>query len=618
MYNIIVFASGEGTNLQSIIDACDNKVLNANVSMVISDKRDAKALQRSANSIFIDPKDLTREQYDQKLAEYVNSLSYDLIVLAGWMRILSPAFLNNIKGPIINLHPALPKQFPGKNSINDAYTAFTKGLITKTGVMVHFVIDKLDAGEVIEQLEIPISDYETLSSLENKIRYYEKFVLVRAIDKVLRTINSNNDNLLYVGKVREVYDIGYDLIAMSHTDRQSAFDKFICNIPHKGTILTELSKWWFDRTTHIVPNHFVYSMDNVMICKKCKPFKVEVVVRGYITGTTATSLWTHYNKGVRNYCGIQFPDGLVKNQKLESNVVTPTTKGEKDELITPDEIVNTGLMTKEEWNYVQKKALELFEYGQYVANKQNLILVDTKYEFGMNSNGNILLIDELHTCDSSRYWIKNTYDERFNNKLEPEKLDKDMVREYVASKCNPYKDPIPEIPTHLINNVSNVYSKFYTMLTNNDLVSKNMSKNNIVSHYFNNVHNKIAVVMSGSERDKEWIQKITDELDKQNIYSIVHIASAHKNTQDVINLINEYNKYYGKRRIAFIAVAGLSNALGGVLGANSKYPVINCPPLSNDLQINVWSSLMCPTFTPVSTILSPVNCALHVAKILNN
>lgn len=617
MNNIIVLASGEGTNLQAIIDACNNNSLNAKVSHVISDKKNAGALLKTPNGIFIDPKNLSRETYDKQVSDYINTLPHDLIVLAGWMRILSTALLNNITKPIINLHPALPGQYPGKNSIEDAYAAFTKGLTKKTGVMVHYVIEKLDAGDVIEQLEIPINDNDTLDSLKSKIRYYEKFVLIRAIDKVLNASVIGNYKFLYTGKVREVYDIGFDLIAMVHSDRQSAFDRFICDIPNKGIILTQLSEWWFNQTSQITPNHFIYSMGNVMICKKCKPFKVEVVVRGYITGTTATSLWTHYNKGVRDYCGIVFPDGLVKNQKLEFNVVTPTTKGDKDELITPAEIISTGLMTESEWNYVKTKALTLFEYGQFIADKKNLILVDTKYEFGRDVNGNILLIDELHTCDSSRYWVKSTYADRFNNKMEPEKLDKDVIREFVSSKCNPYEDALPEIPRDLISRVSNVYSQFYKTLTDKPIIYNVMKTNDAIEHYFNDIHEHIAVIMAGSVKDIDWINNIKKELVKLNIYSKTHISSAHKNTQDVLNIINDYNQYHGMRKIVFVAVAGLSNALGGILGANSKYPVINCPPLGNDLQMNVWSSLMCPTYTPVATILSPTNCALHVAKILN-
>ena len=203
-----------------------------------------------------------------------------------------------------------------------------------------------------------------------------------------------------------------------------------------------------------------------MIVKKCTPFRLEVVVRGYITGNTKTSLWTHYKNGEREYCGIDFPDGLVKNQKLECNIVTPTTKGEVDVPISPEDIVEHGFATADEWEFMSNKALQLFQYGQNIANKKGFILVDTKYEFGKDANDNIILIDEIHTCDSSRYWLKKTYKTLFKLGKEPEKLDKDLVRDYVRTKCDPYIDDIPEIPqshnVHLVK--KSVWEK--TMLEN--------------------------------------------------------------------------------------------------------------------------------------------------------
>ena len=184
-----------------------------------------------------------------------------------------------------------------------------------------------------------------------------------------------------------------------------------------------------------------------------------------MTGSTSTSIWTHYQRGERIYCGIQFPDGLVKNQKLTENVITPTTKGVRDEPLTEKEIIVEGIMTIEEWMYIKEKALELFNFGQKIADEKGLILVDTKYEFGKDVYGNIILIDEIHTCDSSRYWLKDTYEERFMLGQEPEKFDKDIIRDYIISKCDPYKDQLPDIPDELIRKVSYAYQKFYEFLT---------------------------------------------------------------------------------------------------------------------------------------------------------
>ncbi|CAN1827850.1 Phosphoribosylaminoimidazole-succinocarboxamide synthase, chloroplastic (Fragment) [Linum perenne] len=198
------------------------------------------------------------------------------------------------------------------------------------------------------------------------------------------------------GKVRDIYDAGEYLVLVT-TDRQSAFDRVLASIPFKGQVLNQTSLWWFDRTGHITPNAVVSLPDkNVTIARKCSVFPVEFVVRGFVTGSTDTSLWTVYNRGVRNYCGNALPDGLVKNQKLQRNIITPTTKAaDHDVPVTPEEIIKLGLMTEAEYTEASEKALNLFEYGQRVALEHGLILVDTKYEFGKGSDGSILLIDEV-------------------------------------------------------------------------------------------------------------------------------------------------------------------------------------------------------------------------------
>ncbi|KAL5078495.1 hypothetical protein RYX36_006916 [Vicia faba] len=254
------------------------------------------------------------------------------------------------------------------------------------------------------------------------------------------------------GKVRDIYDSG-DYLVLVTTDRQSAFDRVLASIPFKGQVLNETSLWWFERTRHIVSNALVSAPDkNVTIAKKCSVFPVEFVARGFVTGSTDTSLWTVYNKGNRNYCGNILPDGMVKNQKLPKNILTPTTKAaDHDVPVTPDEIIEKGLMTKADYAEASEKALSLFEYGQQVASEHGLILVDTKYEFGKANDGAILLIDEVHTPDSSRYWIGNSYLERFQNGLEPENVDKEFLRLWFKTHCNPYEDEVlPEAPEDLV------------------------------------------------------------------------------------------------------------------------------------------------------------------------
>lgn len=276
----------------------------------------------------------------------------------------------------------------------------------------------------------------------------------------------------YKGKVRDTYDLGDKLILVT-TDRQSAFDRLLASVPYKGQVLNLTSVWWFNNTQSIVPNHLIAVPDpNVVIAKKCKVFPIEFVVRGYISGTTSTSLWTQYQKGIREYCGLSFPEGLKKNQKLPEPILTPTTKEtEHDRPISPEEIVSEGWMTQEDWDEASALALQLFQHGMNVAAKHGLILVDTKYEFGRDDEGRIILVDEIHTPDSSRYWLSASYQERFDASKEPENIDKEFLRLWFVDHCDPYNDKfLPQAPDELIVTLASRYIQLYEMITKEQFV----------------------------------------------------------------------------------------------------------------------------------------------------
>ena len=269
------------------------------------------------------------------------------------------------------------------------------------------------------------------------------------------------------GKVRDQYALG-NKIALITTDRQSAFDRVLASIPFKGQVLNLTSAWWFEQTKGIINNHVIDVPDpNVTLAKKCNVFPIEFVVRGYITGSTSTALWTVYNKGDREYCGNVLPEGLVKNQKLDTNMLTPTTKEEHhDRPISPSEIVSEGWMTQEHWDYCSQKALELFSFGQNKAAENGMILVDTKYEMGRDADGNIVLIDEIHTPDSSRYWIAQSYDKRMAMGDEPQNIDKEFLRLWFVDNCDPYNDELlPDAPEELVTELSSRYIYLYETIT---------------------------------------------------------------------------------------------------------------------------------------------------------
>lgn len=271
----------------------------------------------------------------------------------------------------------------------------------------------------------------------------------------------------YQGKVRDSYDLGEYLMLIT-TDRLTAFDRHLALIPYKGAVLNLTSAWWFAQTQNLVPNHLIAVPDpNVIIAKKCTVFPIEFVVRGYISGTTSTSLWTQYQNGVRKYCGITFPEGLSKNQKLAQPVLTPTTKEKiHDRPISPSEIISEGWMNEEDWLEVSALALTLYQRGVEIAENHGLILVDTKYEFGRDANGQIVVVDEIHTPDSSRYWLADSYQARIAAGLEPENIDKEFLRLWFAKNADPYHDEkLPQAPQELVEELSSRYIQLYERIT---------------------------------------------------------------------------------------------------------------------------------------------------------
>ncbi|MFC6644374.1 phosphoribosylaminoimidazolesuccinocarboxamide synthase [Granulicella cerasi] len=272
----------------------------------------------------------------------------------------------------------------------------------------------------------------------------------------------------YTGKVRDTYDLNDGRLLLITTDRQSGFDRLLGAIPYKGQVLNRTSLWWFERTQHIVPNHVLASSHaNALLGRKCTVLPIEFVVRGYLTGSTDTSIWTKYQNGERSFATITLPDGMKKNQPLPQNIVTPTTKETThDRPITGEEIVSEGWLTAEQWAYCQMKALELFAFGQQEAAKHGLILVDTKYEFGVDSEGTIRLIDEVHTPDSSRYWLADSYEQLVADGKEPHMIDKEFFRLWFRERCDPYADAtLPTPPPELIAELAARYIQLFETIT---------------------------------------------------------------------------------------------------------------------------------------------------------
>jgi len=272
----------------------------------------------------------------------------------------------------------------------------------------------------------------------------------KGLDLTLDHSDLDEIGVKYEGKVRDNYTTKDGRRILVVTDRISAFDRVLGTLPFKGQVLNGLAAWWFEETKSLVPNHVLEVPDpNVMIGVECEPLEVEMVVRAYITGVTSTSIWTHYERGEREFCGHRLPDGLRKHQRLPDPILTPSTKaarGDHDVSASREEILAMGRVTAAEFDEAAGYAMALFRHGRRVCAERGLILVDTKYELGKTPDGRIVVIDEIHTPDSSRYWYASTYEERFAAGEDPQSFDKEYVRRWLAAQGYRGDGPIPTIP----------------------------------------------------------------------------------------------------------------------------------------------------------------------------
>ena len=277
----------------------------------------------------------------------------------------------------------------------------------------------------------------------------------------------------YEGKVRDNYHRGGKRFIVV-TDRISAFDRILGTVPFKGQVLNRLAAWWFEKTKSVAPNHFIGVPDpNVLECIECTPLPVELVMRAYITGSTSTSMWTHYAEGARVFCGHELPEGLVKNQRLERPLLTPATKapkGEHDVSASRAEILAKGGISATDFDRAAEIAETLFVAGQKICAERGLILVDTKYELGKTKDGEIIVIDEIHTPDSSRFWMESTYAERFDAGIDPEPLDKDFVRRYYTALGYRGDGDAPELPPDVRVGAAKRYIEAFERITGESFV----------------------------------------------------------------------------------------------------------------------------------------------------
>ncbi len=418
---------------------------------------------------------------------------------------------------------------------------------------------------------------------------------------------------IHSGKVRESFRIDNDTRMIVATDRISSFDFVLKTpVPGKGAVLNKLAAYWFENTRDIIDNHFIKLIDpNISLVKEATPIRVEMIVRGYLCG----SAWRNYDKGKRTFSGVEIPDGMKQNEQFENPIVTPTTKEKNDREISPAELIEEGWLTADLYVQMEKISLKLFQRGQEILAERGLILVDTKYEFGLIDN-KLALIDEIHTPDSSRFWLVDNYETDAENAVQ---MDKEYVRSYLLNNKinNKFSKTLPE---RIVQETTKRYRDLYEMITEEKISADDENVyqriyGNLVKHKL--IKDAFVAIIMGSESDLEHCQKIKKAVELYKVMTDMRVISAHKNGEDIAEIIKEYNGSIEPG--AVIAIAGRSNGLGGALAANLTLPVFNCPPFKDkvDMMVNLNSSLMMPSNTPAATVIDPQNAALIAVKSLN-
>jgi len=429
----------------------------------------------------------------------------------------------------------------------------------------------------------------------------------------LKSFYSPQLQVIHKGKVRDSIRVDENTRMIVVSDRISSFDSVLNNlIPHKGAILNAITNYWFGKTRHIIDNHFIKAVDpNISLVKEAQPIRVEMIVRGYLTG----SMWRGYKEGKRLFSGVTVPDGLQQNAQFPIPIITPTTKEEHDREITPEDIVKEGWTTEEIYRKMEDAAKKLFALGTQELAEKGIILVDTKYEFGL-LNGDVILIDEIHTPDSSRFWDKAAYEK---NPAKVDSMDKEYIRQWLLN--NKVDGEVPDtLPADVIETASQKYQDIYEKILGEKFIECKLPLNTRIYNRLVGaglIKDGYVIIVMGSPADLEHGKKIKSVLEKYDVYVDMRVVSAHKNGERLPEITEIYNNSIEPGCV--IAVAGRSNGLGGALAANLTIPLINCPPFKDkiDMMVNINSSLVMPSNTPASTVIDTGSAALAALRSLN-
>lgn len=656
---VIYFTSGAGSTAEYILSNSlkpfDNGLSNIlNVGLVYEPNEKIDERLKNMNRYLINNDNgksnkvqVIRSQFENNedfhefIWHSIKDLRADVIFLLGWMHIVPGSFISKVEGTggrIVNLHPTLQYQLIGRDIYPKIWEMYQDGMIRETGCMVHYVSKQLDRGELIYEMRLDLTKCKTFDDyhkqmygdFKDNVVGLEKQCVYNALMKLYEKHSKNNEEVVDIspnsfikvnnlklkhrGKVRDIYESTFykDYLFVLTSDRISANDIVISYLPQKGYYLNQINAFW--HKLFGISQMVCGSNGNLMVIRKMRAIPLEIIIRRRITG----SLWKAYaQKGERIFNGYELPEGMTEGDLFEEPIITPTTKGTHDIPITFEEIVQRGILNRAEINIIREKSIGLFKMGEAYMKRIGIEMIDTKFEFAFDSYGNIELIDEIFTPDSSRFIVDGT------------RMDKDILRRWATENeamilshppgndgCRGVKLP-EEVRDKLIRNYKGFLEKLYMDKINYRCIDMD-SYSDTLPEVLNKL-SQFVIILAGSKSDFAHVEKIRTELAKKDIIAFVYYYSAHKNTETVISILqaNEYNR---SSKIIYITVAGLSNALSGVVACNVSRPVLACPPFSDkaDYSVNIHSTIQMPSGVPSACIIRPDNVAEFCRRIFDN
>ena len=572
----------------------------------------------------------------------------DLIMLLGWMHIVPKSFIercSNASIEIVNLHPTLQYQLIGRDIYPKIWNMYQDGMIRETGCIVHHVSEILDRGEIIHECQLDLTkcrdfeDYRYAMYGNGSINNagLEKECVWQALIKLNEAFNSKQREIIQItpatlasgdtraggsgmilkhrGKVRDIYESGVypNMLFIQTSDRISANDIVIAYLRGKGVLLNQINTFW--HRMFGIRQMILGSGGALMVIRKMRAIPLEIIIRRRITG----SLWKAYSQqGQREVNGYELREGMTDGDVFDEPIITPTTKGTHDVPITWVEVVERGILNRREVAEIKEKATRLFLAGEAYMRGVGIEMIDTKFEFAFGEDGSLEVIDEIFTPDSSRFIVDGC------------RMDKDILRRWATENearilehparedgCRDVELPA-EVSSRLIANYKGFLEKL--LATRCQTVAGCHEEVLMIENTFASSLErleKVAVIIAGSKSDSGHVEKIRAELAKQDIIAWVYYASAHKNTMFVMNILRKHETIATRGKVIYITVAGMSNALSGVVAANTTNPVIACPPLADkdDYQVNIHSTLQMPSGVPSACILRPDNVAGFCKRI---